>query len=179
MAVGFASGNSCVSGRRETKCAGRWGVGPHLRPQHHPSCRHAVRVRRIALDFLQLFTVVFKPSDGWVIKDDLWWVGVASGVGCRGAPAGRFRSSTDDRIRALAWSLLPWLCRARRAALLCSQAWEHCPHALGYMMLRAYTPTTQAMEASSDVSVRRLHQTAGEPHGMHMSSLARLLEPRR
>ncbi|KAG2446182.1 hypothetical protein HXX76_000775 [Chlamydomonas incerta] len=27
---------------------------------------------KIALDFLQLFTVVFKPSDGWVIKQDLW-----------------------------------------------------------------------------------------------------------
>ncbi|KAG2440500.1 hypothetical protein HYH02_010378 [Chlamydomonas schloesseri] len=27
---------------------------------------------KIALDFLQLFTVVFKPNDGWVIKQDLW-----------------------------------------------------------------------------------------------------------
>ncbi|KXZ56445.1 hypothetical protein GPECTOR_1g399 [Gonium pectorale] len=27
---------------------------------------------KLALDFAQLFTVVFKPSDGWIIDEDLW-----------------------------------------------------------------------------------------------------------
>ena len=122
----------------------------------HKSARNALR-RRIALDFLQLFTVVFKPSDGWVIKQDLWCV---SGCGrCAAARECRAGCTAVWQIAAVRGSGSP----GRRVPLWssrCASGWRvlfsrHDTER--FLPCPLSTRQLQALEDSPDAAIRRLH----------------------